>query len=67
MAAQIPTAVQEAPLSLTLAVVSSSPSQLLLLDGFLNIVAASASFYGAFALDPQLAPGRPFFSLGDGE
>jgi two-component sensor histidine kinase len=67
MAAQIPTAVEEAALSLTLAVVSSSPSPLLLLDGALNIVAASASFYGAFALDPALAPGSPFFSLGDGE
>ena len=67
MAAQIPTAVEEAALSLTLAVVSSSPSPLLLLDGSLNIVAASASFYGAFALDPALAPGSPFFSLGDGE
>jgi two-component sensor histidine kinase len=67
LAAEIPTAVEEAALSLTLAVVSSSPSPLLLLDGALNIVAASASFYGAFALDPALSLGSPFFSLGDGE
>jgi two-component sensor histidine kinase len=63
----VPPSVEDAALSLTLAVVSSSPSPLLLLDGSLNVLAASASFYGAFSLDPDLVPGRPFFSLGDGE
>jgi two-component sensor histidine kinase len=58
---------EEAALSLTMAVVASSPGPLLLLDGDFNIVAASASFSEAFEIDPATAAGRPLFSLGAGE
>jgi hypothetical protein len=57
----------DAALSLTLAVVGSSPAPLLLLDGALNIVAASASFCRAFDIDPTTAAGRDIFALGEGE
>ena len=67
MAAQTPTYSEEAALSLTMAVVASSPGPLLLLDGDLNVVAASASFASAFEIDPATAPGRPLAGLGDGE
>ncbi|HXA39015.1 MAG TPA: histidine kinase dimerization/phosphoacceptor domain -containing protein [Phenylobacterium sp.] len=67
MAAHTPTHSEEAALSLTMAVVASSPGPLLLLDGDLNIVAASASFSDAFDLDLAEAPGRPLSSLGAGE
>src|SRR5579859_4583272 len=67
MAAHTPTQSEEAALSLTMAVVASSPGPLLLLDGDLNIVAASASFSDAFDLDLAEAPGRPLSSLGAGE
>jgi two-component sensor histidine kinase len=67
MAAQPPTHSEEAALSLTMAVVASSPGPLLLLDGDLNIVAASASFASAFEIDAPSAAGRPLSSLGAGE
>jgi two-component sensor histidine kinase len=67
MAAQTPTYSEEAALSLTMAVVASSPGPLLLLDGALNIIAASASFSDTFEIDPASAPGRPLASLGAGE
>ena len=54
-------------LSLALAVVGSASSPLLLLDGTLAVVAASASFCEAFHLDPLAVPGRKVFELGDGE
>ena len=57
----------DAALSLTLAVVRSSPAPVLLLDGALNIVTASASFCRAFDIDPTAAAGREVFALGDGE
>lgn len=58
---------EEAALSLALAVVAASAGPLLLLDGDLNIVAASASFSQVFELDPPGAPGMPLAGLGDGE
>lgn len=67
MAAQPTTYSEEAALSLAMAVVASSPGPLLLLDGGLNIVAASASFCTAFEIDPEDIAGRPLASLGDGE
>ncbi|WP_309644802.1 histidine kinase dimerization/phosphoacceptor domain -containing protein [Phenylobacterium sp.] len=67
MAAQIPIASAEAALSLTLAVVASSPGPLLLLDGELNIVAVSGSFAEAFNIDAAGAPGKPLSDLGGGE
>jgi len=57
----------DGPLSLALAVVGSSTSPLVLLDGELNIVAASASFFTAFMIDPTGADGQPFLTIGDRE
>ncbi|WP_372781979.1 sensor histidine kinase [Phenylobacterium sp.] len=67
MAAQTPTYSEEAALSLTLAIVVSSPGPLLLLDGDLNVLAASASFSEAFGIDAENAPGRQLSHLGVGE
>ena len=67
MAPRTPTPTEEAALSLTLAVVASSPGPLLLLDGDFNIVAGSASFSRAFGIDIAAAGGRPLSALGDGE
>lgn len=57
----------DAALSLTQAVVTASRSPLLLLDGRLRILAASASFGRTFGVDPLSARGREIFSLGAGE
>jgi two-component sensor histidine kinase len=65
MAASMPS--QDTARGLTLAVVASSTAPMLLLDGDLMVVAASASFCRAFQLDPALAAGQPIFGLGDGE
>ncbi|THD60697.1 histidine kinase dimerization/phosphoacceptor domain -containing protein [Phenylobacterium sp.] len=67
MAAQTPTCSEEAALSLTMAVVASSPGPLLLLDGELKVIAASGSFSDTFGIDAASAPGRSFSSLGSGE
>ncbi|HEY5105513.1 MAG TPA: histidine kinase dimerization/phosphoacceptor domain -containing protein [Caulobacteraceae bacterium] len=67
MAARTSTHTEEAALSLTLAVVASSPGPLLLLDGEFNIVAASASFSRAFEVDAKAAIGQQLSSLGAGE
>jgi len=67
MSAQTPTYSEAAALSLTIAVVASSPGPLLLLDGDLNVIAASASFSRTFDIDPASAAGRPLSDLGDGE
>ncbi|RAK58499.1 histidine kinase [Phenylobacterium hankyongense] len=67
MAAPPPSYSEEAALSLTMAVVASSPGPLLLLDGAFNIVAASASFSEVFEIDPATAVGVSLFSLGAGE
>ena len=52
---------------LALAVIGSSPTPLVLLDGDLKVVAASASFFKAFGIDPAGVVGEPFLTLGDGE
>ena len=57
----------EAALSLALAVVKSSTAPLVLLDGELTVVAASATFCRAFDLEPGSVPGRSMFNLGAGE
>jgi two-component system, sensor histidine kinase PdtaS len=54
-------------LSLTLAVVSASPGPLLLLDGYLDVVAASLSFCDAFGGNPGDFAGRSLFALGNGD
>ncbi|MDB5425083.1 MAG: histidine kinase [Phenylobacterium sp.] len=50
-----------------MAVVASSPGPLLMLDGDLNVIAASESFSQAFEIDPACAPGRTLSCLGGGE
>ncbi|MBR7618349.1 sensor histidine kinase [Phenylobacterium sp. 20VBR1] len=67
MAAQPPHYSEEAALSLTLAIVAASPGPLLLLDGDLNIVAASQSFSEVFEIDAGAAVGGPLSGLGAGE
>ena len=57
----------EAALSLALAVVGSSNAPLVLLDGDLIVVAASATFCRAFNIDPEGLAGRSVFELGAGE
>jgi len=54
-------------LSLALAMVVSSTAPLLLLDGALNIVSASASFCRTFDIEPSSVAGRQVFDLSDGE
>ncbi|MDP3488800.1 MAG: histidine kinase dimerization/phosphoacceptor domain -containing protein [Phenylobacterium sp.] len=53
--------------SLGLAIIASSTSPLVLLDGDLMVVGASATFFRAFQIEPADAPGRPLFQLGGGE
>lgn len=62
-----PPAHPDVALSLALSVIASSTSPLLILDGDLNVVAASNSFCRAFEIDPQSVPGRSIFALGAGE
>ena len=54
-------------LSLVLAVIASSSAPLLLLDGDLTVIAASASFCVAFQVDPDKVTDRPISDLGGGE
>ena len=67
MAARPPTPSPDIAESLGLAVVASSMSPLLLLDGDLVVIAASTSFCRAFRIDPQGVRGQPVFALGAGE
>ncbi len=67
MPTSTPTIAETGPLDLARAIVASSPVPLLLLDGDLCIVAASASFAEAFSVDTKSAPGQPLASLGGGE
>jgi len=53
--------------SLALALIASSDAPILLLDGALVVVSASASFSRAFQIDPANAAGISLFALGDGE
>ena len=53
--------------SLALAVVGSSTAPLVLLDGGLNVVTASASFFSTFRINRAGAVGESIFTLGDGE
>src|SRR5471032_1076817 len=65
MPAREPTS-DDVALSLTLAVVSSSPGPLLLLDGQLTVLAASRSFGDAFGGSPEDLAGQALFALGNG-
>jgi two-component system, sensor histidine kinase PdtaS len=57
----------EAADSLALAVIASSNAPVLLLDGELDVIAASDSFCDTFRIDPASASGRPLAELGVGE
>jgi two-component sensor histidine kinase len=59
--------VAEAAENLALAVIASSNAPVLLLDGALDIIAASASFCEAFGIDPKSAAAQPLALLGQGE
>jgi hypothetical protein len=50
--------------SLALAMIASSGAPQLLLDGELNVLAASASFCSAFDVDNASVAGQPIFALG---
>lgn len=52
---------------LALAILTSSNAPALLLDEDLVVIAASTSFYRAFALDPQNVIAQPLLKLGAGE
>ncbi len=58
---------EDVALSLTLAVVTSSPAPLLLLDGNLIVIAASTSFYDVFGADEGELTGQPLYALDAGE
>jgi two-component sensor histidine kinase len=57
---------EDIALSLTLAIVRSSPAPLLLLDGQLNIIAASMSFCSVFSVDAVQVTGQPLYALDGG-
>ncbi|MES3027298.1 MAG: sensor histidine kinase [Pseudomonadota bacterium] len=52
---------------MALAVVASSTAPIVLLDGELTVIGASASFFRAFHIDPSTATGLKLFALGSGE
>ncbi|WP_233503533.1 sensor histidine kinase [Sphingomonas psychrotolerans] len=58
---------EDVALSLTLAIVTSSPEPLLLLDGQLTIIAASTSFCSVFGANAAQLTGQPLYALDDGE
>ncbi len=58
---------QDVAASLALAIVTSSPVPLLLLDGELSIKAASTSFCDAFGADPKEVVGQSLYTLGAGK
>lgn len=62
-----PTMHADVTLNLALAVIAASTAPLLLLDGDLTLIAASASFCRAFQIDPTKVSGRSLSELGSGE
>lgn len=54
-------------LSLMLAVIASSDAPLVLMNGDLRVIAASASFCRDFGIEPASVPGNRFCELGHGE
>ena len=58
---------EDVALSLTLAIVTSSPAPLLLLDGQLSIIAASRSFCSVFGARAAQLTGQPLYALDDGQ
>jgi two-component sensor histidine kinase len=66
MAAQMPIRPDVTP-NLAMALVASSNTPVLLLDGAMDVLAASGSFCRAFQLDVIQVSGRLIFTLGTGE
>jgi two-component sensor histidine kinase len=62
-----PTLVPDIALNLAFAVIESSNTPLLLLDGDLSVIAASISFCTTFQIDLANTLGQPIFKLGAGE
>ncbi|WBY06552.1 histidine kinase dimerization/phosphoacceptor domain -containing protein [Sphingomonas sp. 7/4-4] len=58
---------EDVALSLTLAIVTSSPTPLLLLDGQLTVIAASASFCSVFEVSAAQLTGQQLYALDDGK
>jgi len=58
---------EDIALSLTLAVVTSSPAPLLLLDGALTVIAASTSFCDIFGSPPTDVTGQTLYALDAGK
>ncbi len=67
MAVRPPIDTEDPALSLTMAVIGSSPTPLLLLDGELRVAGASESFCEAFRINPATVVGATLFELGSGE
>lgn len=67
MATRPPKAPDDPALSLTMAIIDSSPTPLLFLDGEMRVAGASQSFCEAFQIDPATVVGKTFFELGAGE
>jgi two-component sensor histidine kinase len=65
----VPTALlhPDAGLNLSIALIASSQAPLVLLDGDLAVIGASASFCHAFEIDPADVAARPLLQLGAGE
>jgi two-component sensor histidine kinase len=53
--------------TLALAIVDTLPEPFVVLDGDLNVLAASRCFYEFFKEDAAQVSGRPFFEIGDGQ
>jgi len=58
---------EDVALSLTLAIVTSSPAPLLLLDDQLTIIAASTSLCSIFGADPAEVTGQHLYAIDDGK
>lgn len=67
MATRPPTDNSDPALGLTMAIIGSSPTPLLLLDGALRVEGASQSFCEAFRVDPTTVVGLSMLELGAGE
>lgn len=67
MVTRPPNDTEDPALSLAMAVIMSSPTPLLLLDGELRVAGASLSFCETFGVDVATASGHHVFELGTGE
>ncbi|MEW6538212.1 MAG: hypothetical protein AB1448_06440 [Pseudomonadota bacterium] len=63
----VPVPVPDISMSLALSLINASVAPVLLLDGELEVVAASQSFLEDFDIDPNAIPGCRLADLGAGE